>query len=94
MYSEFLSGNQQKRAEQKTFKLAVKSKSGHRIEHMKTLVKTKANPVDMKIGIAKFKGLRNGRLLIETHNKQEIDAVNNTIIETCSQELEASKPKP
>jgi len=60
LYSEALSGNQQKRAEQKTYKLTVKSKSGHSIEHMKTLVKTKVNPVDMKIGITTFKGLRNG----------------------------------
>jgi len=50
-------------------KLTVKSKSGHNIEHMKTLVKTKVNPVGMKIGITTFKGLRNGRLLTETHNK-------------------------
>jgi len=60
LYSEALSGNLQKRAEQKTFKLTVKSKSGHSIENMKTLVKTKVNPVDMKIGITTFKGLRNG----------------------------------
>jgi hypothetical protein len=80
LYSEAVSGNQQKRAEQKTFKLTVKSKSGHSIEHMKTLVKTKVNPVDMKIGITTFKGFRNGRLLIETHNKQEIDALSKTFI--------------
>ena len=59
LYSEALSGNQQTRAEQNTFKLIVKSKSGHSIEHMKTLVKTKVNPVDMKIGITTLKGLRN-----------------------------------
>ena len=39
-----------------------------------TLVKTKVNPVGIKIGITTFKGLRNGRLLIETQNKLEIDA--------------------
>ena len=41
---------------------------------MMTLVKTKVNPVGIKIGITTFKGLRNGRLLIETQNKLEIDA--------------------
>jgi len=60
LYSQTVSGNQQKRAEQKTCKLTVKSKSGHNIDHMKNLVKTKLNPVDMKIGITTFKGLRNG----------------------------------
>jgi len=70
-------------------KLTVKSKSGHNIEHMKTLVKTKVNPVGMKIGITTFKGLRNRRLLSETHNKQEIDALSKTIHEMCGKELEA-----
>jgi len=93
LYSEAPSGNQQKRAEQKTFKLTVKSKSGHSIEHMKTLVQTKVNPADMKIGITTFKDLRNWRLLIETHNKQEIDALSKTINEMCGEELEASTPR-
>jgi hypothetical protein len=69
LYSESLSGSEQKRSEQKTFRLTVKSKGSHSIEHMKALVKTKVNPVEMKIGITAFKGLRNGRLLIETRNK-------------------------
>ena len=41
-------------------KFTVKSKSGHNIDHMKNLVKTKVNAVDMKIGITTFKGLSNG----------------------------------
>jgi hypothetical protein len=70
LYSECLSGNQQKKSEQKTFiRLTVKSKGSHSIEHMKALVKTKVNTVEMKIGITTFKGLRNGQLLIETQNK-------------------------
>jgi len=43
LYSEALSGILPKRSEQKTFKLTVKSKSGHSIENMKTLDKTKLN---------------------------------------------------
>ena len=57
---------------------------------MKTLVKTKVKPVDMKIGITTFKGFRIGRLLTETHNKQEIDSLSKTINELCGEELEAS----
>ena len=60
---------------------------------MKTLVKTKVNPVDMKIGITRFKGLRNGRLLIETQNKLDIDALSKTINELCGEELEALTPR-
>jgi hypothetical protein len=62
LYSECLSGNQQKRSEQKTFRRTVKSKGSHSIEHMKALVKTKVNPVEMKIENTTFKGLRNGQL--------------------------------
>jgi len=93
MYSEVLSGNKQKNAEQKTFRLTVRSKSSHSIDHIKNLVKTKVNPVDMKIGITTFKGLRNGQLLIETQNKTEIDALSKTINEVCGEELKASTPR-
>jgi hypothetical protein len=44
----------------------------------------------MKIGIKTFKGLRNGRLLTETQNKTEIDALSKTINEVCGEELEAT----
>jgi hypothetical protein len=60
---------------------------------MKTLVKTKVNPVEMRIGITTFKALRNGRLLIETQNKTEIDALGKTINKVCGEELEASTPR-
>ena len=93
MYSEVLSGNKQDNAGQKTFKLTVRSKISHSIDHIKYLVKTKFNPVDMKIGITTFKGLRNGRLLIETQNKTEIYALSKTINEVCGEELEASTPR-
>ena len=51
MYSEVLSRNKQENAGQKTFKLTVRSKISHSIDHIKNPVKTKVNPVDMKIGI-------------------------------------------
>jgi len=74
-------------------KFTVKSKSGHNIDHMKNLAKTKVNPVHMKIGITTFKGLKNGRLLIETQNKTEIDVLIKRINEMYGEELEASTPK-
>ena len=60
---------------------------------MKTFVKAKVNPVYMKIEIVTLQSLGNGRLLIETHNKQEIDALSKTINEMCGRELEASMPR-
>jgi hypothetical protein len=59
LWLEALSNNQPKRAEQNSFKLTLKSKCGHSFENMKTLFKTKVNPVDMKIGITTFTDLRN-----------------------------------
>jgi len=60
---------------------------------MKNLVKTKVNPVNIKIGITTFKVLRNGRLLIETENMLEIDSLSKTINELCGEELEALTPR-
>jgi hypothetical protein len=93
LFTESLSGNQQRRPEHKTFNLTVKSKGSRNIEYMKTHVKTNMNPVEVKIEITTFKGLRNGRLLIETQNKKEIDALSKTINEKCGEELEASTPR-
>jgi hypothetical protein len=60
---------------------------------MRALVKTKVNPVEIKIGITTFKGFRNRRLLIETQSKNEIDALSKTINELCGEKLEASTPR-
>jgi len=57
---------------------------------MKTLVKRIFNTVNMNIGITTFIDLRIGRLLIETHNILEIDALSKTINELCGEKLEAS----
>jgi len=92
MYSECLGGSQLKKSEPKAFRFTVKSKDSHGIELMKAMVKTKVNPVEMRIDITTFKGLRNGRLLIETHNRNEIEVLSKTINETCGDELEASTP--
>ena len=93
MYSECLGGSQLKKSEPKAFRLIVKSKGSNSIEQMKAMLKTKVNPVEMRIGITTFKGLRNGRLLIETHNRNEIKVLSKTINETCGDELEASTPR-
>jgi len=93
LWLEALSSNHPKRAEQNSFKLTLKSKCGHSFENMKTLVKTKVNPVDMKIGIRTFTELGNRWLLIETHNKEEIDTLNQTINELFGTELEVLTPR-
>jgi len=71
LYSECLGAVSRRKQNQKLLDL-VNSKGSHGIEQMKAMVKTKVNPVEMRIGIIIFKGLRNGRLQIETHNRNEI----------------------
>ena len=74
-YAEVAKSSQQEKVEPKTFKLIVKSRSNHSAEHMKTIIKSKLNPTEMKVGINSFRALRNGNLLIETQNRNEIDIV-------------------
>ena len=75
----------------KNFKLLVKSKTNQSIEYIKTLIKTKLNPVKMKVGINSFRGLKSGQLLIESNKKAEIDTICKNINEKCGGEVEAIK---
>ena len=43
------------------------------------LLKIKINPIEMQVGINKFKPLNNGKVLIETNTKQEIEALEKDI---------------
>ena len=78
----------------KSFKLFVKSKANESTEYLKTLIKTKINPIDLKVGINSFKVLKNGQLLIESTNKTEMDIICKNINEKCGAEVEANVSKP
>ena len=88
-YSEVAAG-QTIEMHHNTFKLFVKSKNNQSIEYIKTLLKTKVNPVEMKVGINSLKSLKNGQLLIESGNKQEAETICKTINNKCGEELEAN----
>jgi len=59
----------------KRFKLYVKSTENHTPEKIKGLLKYKINPTEIVVGINTFKSLKNGKVLIETNSKEEIEAV-------------------
>ena len=74
----------------KSFKLIVKSKNNQSTEYMRTLLKTKVNPVELKVGINSLKNLKNGHLLIESGNKSEAKIICQNINSKCGGELEAN----
>ncbi|PSN43161.1 hypothetical protein C0J52_09907 [Blattella germanica] len=60
---------------------------------MKTLLKRKINPTQLKVGISSMKVLRDGRLIIESGKKEDIDVLSKHIEDQCSQFLEVNTPK-
>ena len=75
---------------EKKYKLFVKSKHNESPEAMKVILKRKINPTELKVGISAFKSLRDGRLVIETGCRKEIDLLSEKIREQCSQLLEVN----
>lgn len=75
------------------FKLTVKSNEHLPPDTIKGLLKTKINPTEMKVGINTFKSLKNGRVLIETNSKEELEALEKDINAKCEGKLEATAHK-
>jgi hypothetical protein len=46
---------------------------------IKKLLKSKANPTEIKVGITSVKLLRDGRVIIQANSKNEIEALGNKI---------------
>ena len=84
---------QQWKEEPKKFNVIVKAKSKQTPEYIKTVIKTKVNPIKMKVGISTFKALRNGDMLIQAGNKTDMEVICNTINEKCGNELDARSSK-
>jgi hypothetical protein len=53
-------------------------------------MKSKFNPIEMKIGISSLKSPKNSNLLIESDNKSEVEALCTKINKKCGEELLAS----
>jgi hypothetical protein len=76
----------------KMYELFVKSKHNQSAEYTMTLLKSKVNPTEMKVGISALKTLKNGQLLIESEKKSELEEVCKKINEVCGEELETYMP--
>jgi len=88
IYSEVLSSCLDKR-----YKLTVKSKSNQSTEMIKSVLKTKVNPTEIKVGIKSLKSLKDGRVLIEAGSLDEINSLRTTIGNKCGVDLEVTVPK-
>ena len=75
---------------EKRYRLLVKSKTNHSGEAIKNIIKTSINPTGMKVGICAFRSLRDGRVLLETKSKEEIELLHTNINDKCCQLLEAN----
>ena len=57
------------------YKLFVKAKNNQSAEYIRTLLQSKVNPVQMKVGIIAVKTLKKDQLLIESDMKSELKKV-------------------
>ena len=86
LYSQALSGEKQV----KKFKLTVISKENQTPKIIRGLLKSTINPNEIKVGINTFKSLENGKVLIETSSKEEIEALGKDINAKFGGKLEAN----
>jgi hypothetical protein len=59
----------------------------------KNIIKTSLNPTNMKVGICALKSLRDGRVILETKIKEDIELLCANTNDKCSQLLEANIQK-
>ena len=70
------------------FKITFTSKENQTSETIKDIIKSKINPTEIKLGINKFKVLRNGNVIIETNIKEEMETLGKDINTKCGDKLE------
>ena len=88
LFSEVLSGGNTER-----HRLTVKPGDNKTAEEIKILLRTKIDPVNIKIGIRTFRSLKNGNVLIEADSKEEIELLNTQIRDKCGDQVEAKVQK-
>ena len=88
LYSEAVCANVEK-----IYKLMVKSRQNLSTEEVKNTLKTKVNPIVMRVGIKSLKSLKDGQVLIEAGTSEEINKLSHTIQNTCGEDLEVTVPK-
>ena len=75
---------------EKRYRLLAKSKTNHSGEEIKNIIRTSINSTSMKVGICAFRSLRDGRVLLETKSKEEIELLHTNIKDKCCQLLDVN----
>jgi hypothetical protein len=75
-------------------KLTVRTTGDETTEAVKSMIKANIDPTHMKLGIRTFKGLQNGKVLIEADTEEEITALQEQIKHKCGDKLETQVQKP
>ena len=75
------------------YKLFVKAKNNQTAEYIRTLLKSKVNPTQMKVEIRPLKTLKNVQLLIESNKKSELEEICKKINSVCWVQLESNMTK-
>ena len=88
LYAEALSGKNGTR-----YKLTVKTKDNQSTDTVKKILKSILDPIDMKIGIRAFKGLEDGKVLIEADTTDDTEIFNSQIREKYGDRLETNVQK-
>ena len=71
----------------KKFTLKLRSKENRTPEGIIRILKEKVNPTEIKVGITSLRTMRDGRVLIETGRKTEINLLGDKIGEVCAETL-------
>jgi hypothetical protein len=79
---------------EKRYRLTVTTKTNHSGDTIKDIIKTSVNPTSIKVGICAIKSLRDGRVIMETKSKEDIELLCTNINDKCIQLLDASIQKP
>jgi len=79
---------------EKRYRIMITSRTNHSGDAIKNIIKTSVNPTSMQVGICDLKSLKNGRVIMETKSKEDIEMLCTNINDKCSQLLEANVQKP
>ena len=75
LYTDVVRNTLRDNNKRQTYTIFIKSKHNESADVVKTVIKKNINPVQMKLGISSFKSLRDGRIMIESEKKDEIDHI-------------------
>jgi len=88
IYSEVKSDSIEKRK-----KKMVKTKSNQSSESIRSILKSKINPTEMKVSIKSLKSLRDGRVLISVGSAEETNLLSTNINANCGEVREVNVQK-